>query len=182
MHKFLLGFLVLSLVISGKLSAQHSAYLEFNNAFFFFIPVPIAGQVQYQYQQEHWRFGGGLSYLWRSSEGRSIGIPLEVGYHVGNGSHLFAPAFSLNPAWESISELPMGEPEPFERRKFTVTPALDLFYRFQPGEAGFFLQAGPTIWTPPIVDVVLENDFIDDGKYDGIPVRLFLTIGAGWGF
>lgn len=171
---------VLALAL-GSLQAQHGAYVKLNGTFFYTAAVPVAGQFMYRYQADAWRFGAGFAAIGETSDGAVTGGVIEAAYRFGTGKHGFQPALSLIAGREYLSVNPIDEPL-FERKKFIVTPMVDLFYNYRPNETGLDFYVGPTLWLPPIVDVVNENDFLGDGKYDGPFVRLLLTAGVGYWF
>ncbi len=164
-----------------SLQGQHGAYVKLNGTFFYAAAVPVAGQFMYRYEQDAWRFGGGFAAIGETSEGAVVGGALEAAYRFGNNEHGFQPALSLIAGREYLSVNPIDEPL-FERKKFVVMPMVDLFYNYRPQEKGIDLYLGPTLWLPPVIDVVNENDFLGDGKYDGPFVRILLSAGVGYWF
>ncbi|MEL6650508.1 MAG: hypothetical protein AAFQ87_06850 [Bacteroidota bacterium] len=170
-------------LLFGSLQAQHGAYVKLNGTFFYAAAVPVAGQFMYRYEMDSWRFGGGFAAIGETSEGAVTGGVIEAAYRFGEEQHGFQPALSLIVGREYLSVKPIDEPL-FERRKFVVMPMVDLFYNYRPNprEEGLDFYVGPTIWLPPIVDVVNQNDFLGDGKYDGPFARILLSAGVGYWF
>lgn len=158
----------------------HEAALAVHVVPFFIVPAPVGVQVSYA----NWAgaphgIKAGLAWFFRGSDGQDLGLSLQYGALLGRGQHFFEPSAGLFTAF-SWDEVEAGG-RVFRRRKWGFTPQVDLMYRLQfPG--GFFLRAGLATRTPPVGEIIIQNDFIDDARYDGPPLRMAFQAGGGLRF
>ena len=175
---FLLAALCLALPAQGQdPNGPHEAALSLHIVPFFLTPVPVGSQLTYTYWGDGPHgFRAGALWFARGSDGQDAGISLQYAALLGRDQHFFEPAVGLYTAysWESVD----AGGDLFRRRKWSFTPILDLMYRYQ-ADNGWFVRGGLSGRTPPLGEVIILNDFVDDGRYDGPAVRAALLIGGG---
>ncbi|GAB4421844.1 MAG: hypothetical protein OHK0039_37290 [Bacteroidia bacterium] len=165
-----------------SLPASHSIYVDGQFVPFFYIPVPVATSIGYEFAgaAPHLFHAAPVFYL-RGSEGQEMGLALQYGYLLGRGRHFFEPRVGVYAAyiWDETTDIFVTPPQTWRLRKYAITPLVDLSYRFHFPDPRWYLRAGLSFRTPPLGEQVVVNDFAGDGGYDGPAIRASIRLGVG---